>query len=150
MLNRFSPVKCEIHDFNISTLCERFISVDNRMKLLLIFVILVYGHTCNAHRILGLFPHPGYSHFSFFQPIMAALAEAGHEVTVVSQFANQEPIENYKDELLPEVNEGLLNFVSLEVEGSVSIEIYGNLNVSIISSTLHRNRNSSIYLNSRC
>lgn len=69
----------------------------------------------NSHRILGLFPHPGLSHFNFFHPIMRALAEAGHEVTVVSQFLNNPPLENYKDELLPENNNGLVNAVSLDV-----------------------------------
>jgi glucuronosyltransferase len=50
-----------------------------------------------SYRILGLFPHPGISHFHFFQPVMKSLAEAGHEVVVVSHFPEKAPSENYKD-----------------------------------------------------
>jgi hypothetical protein len=46
---------------------------------------------------------------------MKALAEAGHEVTVVSHFPNKDPIENYKDESLKGKNDGLKNFVNLDV-----------------------------------
>lgn len=40
----------------------------------------------SGHRILGLFGHPGLSHYKVFYPIVRGLAEAGHEVTVVSYF----------------------------------------------------------------
>lgn len=70
--------------------------------------------TTSGHRILGLFPHPGISHFQFFHPVMKALAEAGHEVTVVSHFPTKEPIENYKDEAF-QSKQDLRNFISLEV-----------------------------------
>jgi hypothetical protein len=82
---------------------------------LLVITCLLFASTSDAHRILGLFPHPGHSHFQFFHPIMRALAEAGHEVTVVSEFPNKEPLENYNDELLTGDGNGLLNFVSLDV-----------------------------------
>lgn len=48
-------------------------------------------------RVLGLFPHPGISHFHYFQPIMRGIAEAGHNVTVVSHFPDKNPHKNYKD-----------------------------------------------------
>lgn len=51
----------------------------------------------NGLRILGLFPHPGASHFHFFHPVMRGLAEAGHDVTVVSYFPDKNPPKNYKD-----------------------------------------------------
>lgn len=79
-----------------------------------VLLLLVFNPT-NGHRILGLFPHPGLSHFHFFQPVMKALAEAGHEVTVVSHFPSDEPIENYKDESLQGATDGMKNFVNLEV-----------------------------------
>jgi glucuronosyltransferase len=85
------------------------------IKISLLLIALLCATTISSHRILGLFPHPGLSHFHFFQPVMKALAEAGHEVTVVSQFQNLEPIENYHDELLPGGGHGLLNFVDLKV-----------------------------------
>lgn len=82
-----------------------------------VVVTLLLLSTCNVHsyRILGLFPHPGLSHFHFFHPVMRTLAEAGHEVTVVSQFPNKDPIENYKDEAMTNEMAGLQNFMNLEV-----------------------------------
>lgn len=54
----------------------------------------------DGHRILGLFPHPGASHFHVFYPIMRGLAEAGHSVTVVSYFPTKYPHPRYTDILL--------------------------------------------------
>lgn len=48
-------------------------------------------------KILGLFPHPGVSHFHFFHPIMRGLADVGHDVTVVSHFPDKSPPIRYKD-----------------------------------------------------
>lgn len=52
---------------------------------------------CESLRVLGLFPHPGASHFHFFHPIMRTLADSGHDVTVVSQFPDSDAPSNYKD-----------------------------------------------------
>lgn len=79
-------------------------------------IVLLFCCTTNGHRILGLFPHPGVSHYQFFHPVMKALAEAGHEVTVVSHFPKKEVIENYKDEPLKGKGEdGLVNFMNIDV-----------------------------------
>ncbi|XP_036346705.1 UDP-glucosyltransferase 2-like, partial [Rhagoletis pomonella] len=51
----------------------------------------------NSLKILGLFPHPGYSHFRFFHPIMRGLAEKGHDVTVISHFPDENPPQQYRD-----------------------------------------------------
>lgn len=45
---------------------------------------------------------------------MKALAEAGHDVTVVSHFPIKEPIENYRDEALTGKSD-FTNFVNLDV-----------------------------------
>lgn len=64
--------------------------------MLLMFGLFV--QTGSSHRILGLFGHPGLSHFKVFQPIMRGLAEAGHQVVVVSYFPNRDdPHPNYTD-----------------------------------------------------
>lgn len=65
-------------------------------------------------RILGLFPHPGVSHFHFFHPIMLGLAEAGHNVTVVSHFPDNKAPSNYMD-LVIGGQENLTNSVDLAV-----------------------------------
>lgn len=84
------------------------------MRLIVVVIVQLIAATC-GHRILGLFPHPGLSHFHYFHPIMRALAEAGHDVTVVSHFPNKPPMDNYKDELLSDPKDGLTNSVSLDV-----------------------------------
>lgn len=85
-----------------------------RLIMQLVATLLLLCCTTNGHRILGLFPHPGLSHFQFFHPVMKALAEAGHDVTVVSHFPNKNPIENLKDEALTG-KQDLKNFVNLDV-----------------------------------
>ncbi|XP_035731371.1 UDP-glucuronosyltransferase 2B7-like [Vespa mandarinia] len=53
--------------------------------------------------ILGIFPHPGKSHFFVIQPILEELARRGHKLTVISYFPRtnsskaKEPLPNYKD-----------------------------------------------------
>lgn len=39
-----------------------------------------------AARVLAVFPYNGYSHFNMVKPLMAALSERGHDVTVISPF----------------------------------------------------------------
>jgi hypothetical protein len=46
---------------------------------------------------------------------MKALVDAGHEVTVVSQFPQKEPVDNYKDEVLISEYNGMLNAVDPSV-----------------------------------
>lgn len=70
----------------------------------------------DSFRILGLFPHPGFSHFDVFHPIMRRLAEVGHEVVVVSHFPDKNPPKNYVDytlEGLPKLNNAVDLSVSL-------------------------------------
>lgn len=69
------------------------------MKFLIIFLanLLI---VINGYRILGVFPHFGISHFYVFHPIMRGLAEAGHNVSVVSYFPDKNPHPNYKDFIL--------------------------------------------------
>lgn len=50
-----------------------------------------------GYRILGLFPLPVASHFTFIHPVMRGLAEAGHNVTVISYFPDPQPLPNYTD-----------------------------------------------------
>lgn len=67
-----------------------------------------------CYRILGLFPHQAISHYHFFEPVMRALADAGHDVTVVSHFPSKTSTPNYRDEPLIGL-EALTNSVNLEV-----------------------------------
>lgn len=48
-------------------------------------------------KILGVFPMQARSHFFVGQAIMNALHEAGHDITLISPFPKQTPIENWRD-----------------------------------------------------
>ncbi|KAI8043739.1 UDP-glycosyltransferase UGT5 [Drosophila gunungcola] len=50
-----------------------------------------------AAQILGLFQHPGKSHFDFFRPMFLALAERGHSISMYSYFPLEKPVANYTD-----------------------------------------------------
>lgn len=68
-------------------------------------------------KILGVFGHPGKSHFDVFRPVMEELARRGHEVTVVSFLPRspedkaREPLPNYKDISLFDEKVGLFRDV---------------------------------------
>lgn len=84
------------------------------MKIQLTVTVLLITTTISSSlRILGLFPHHAESHFKFFQSIMLGLAEAEHNVTVVSHFRNKNPHSNYK-ELIIGGQSNLTNFVDLQ------------------------------------
>ncbi|XP_011700255.1 PREDICTED: UDP-glucuronosyltransferase 2B17-like [Wasmannia auropunctata] len=64
-------------------------------------------------KILGVFGHPGKSHFDVFKPLLEELARRGHEITVVSYFPRsdsvkaKEPLPNYKDVNLANPKDGV-------------------------------------------
>lgn len=63
------------------------------MSCLLLALLLT--SQADGLRILGLFSLPAVSHFYFFRPILRGLAEAGHNVTVVSYYPDLSA--NYTD-----------------------------------------------------
>lgn len=69
------------------------------MLLLCISLVLfsIGWESAGAAQILGLFAHPGKSHFNFFRPIFTALAERGHNISMYSYFPLEKPIDNYTD-----------------------------------------------------
>jgi glucuronosyltransferase len=93
--------------------------------ILLLSVLLIANiERVQNSRILGLFPHPGLSHFKFFQPIMKGLANAGHQVVVVSYFPdNNGSQKNYVDLVLPQSEEILTNTIDLEVRKNKTQQI---------------------------
>lgn len=83
---------------------------------IILFLIVVFSTCCLAvnqtlfvnttktkFKILGVFGHPGKSHFDVFKPLLEELARRGHELTVISYFSRtnnakaKEPLPNYKD-----------------------------------------------------
>ncbi|KAK0086261.1 hypothetical protein PV325_003460 [Microctonus aethiopoides] len=66
--------------------------------------------------ILGVFSHPGKSHFDAFKPLLEELARRGHELTVVSYFPRDNtsvPLLNYHDIDLANSVEVFVNVVNL-------------------------------------
>jgi len=54
-------------------------------------VLLVLLSLCEAHKILGVFPTSWKSHWKIGASVMTELANAGHDVTVISPFAIEAP-----------------------------------------------------------
>lgn len=63
--------------------------------------LIVQATTIN---ILGIFPYEGKSHFSQFKVYLRELASRGHNVTVISYFPDKNPIPNYTDIHIADVN----------------------------------------------
>lgn len=64
--------------------------------------------------ILGIFLHPGKSHFYVFQPYLEELAKRGHNVTVISHFPQTTSKENYQDISLAGTTDILHDVFTLE------------------------------------
>lgn len=67
----------------------------------------------SSYKILGIFPHTGRSHFFVFEPLLKALVEKGHELTVISPFPQKEPLERYHDISLNVTSEATVGVMSL-------------------------------------
>lgn len=80
---------------------------------------ITFIDSTDSLKILGLFPHPGLSHFHFFHPIMRGLAEKGHDVTVISHFSDNNAPQNYKDVPLPKTDT-FTNTVDLSVGSQIN------------------------------
>lgn len=102
-----------------------------RLKLmprLLLLLSLAWPSAVESAQILGLFGHPGKSHFDFFRPLFVALAERGHNVSMYSYFPLKEPLANYTDYVF----EGmplLTDFVDLKVN-VLQVSLPGNSSLS--------------------
>lgn len=68
-----------------------------KITFCIIYFCLLGCLTTEAYKILGLFIHPGRSHYAVFSPLMKGLALKGHNVTVVSYFPERTNLPNYTD-----------------------------------------------------
>ncbi|KAG5326428.1 UD2A3 glucuronosyltransferase, partial [Pseudoatta argentina] len=100
----------------------------------IVFFLIVVSSTCclainqtfvntmkTKFKILGVFGHPGKSHFDVFKPLLEELARRGHELTVISYFPRtdnakvKEPLPNYKDVSLVIPKDGIfVNVIDLQ------------------------------------
>jgi hypothetical protein len=76
-----------------------------KMKILIVVSVLFLTWTVQSARILGVFPVPGKSHYFLGSSLMRALAEKGHDVTIISPFSenNLPKGGSYREILLPEM-----------------------------------------------
>ena len=72
-----------------------------RSTIFAVFLVLFFSQTSYygvlSHKILGLFPYPGKSHYIVFDALMVELARRGHDVTVYSTFPKNQKMPNYTD-----------------------------------------------------
>ncbi|XP_043267265.1 UDP-glycosyltransferase UGT5-like [Venturia canescens] len=80
-------------------------------------------------RVLGVFGHPGKSHFDVFRPLLEELARKGHDVTVISYFPRDDrtssPLPNYHDiSLRNQTSDVFLNVVDLTMIQHSPISVF--------------------------
>lgn len=74
------------------------------MKFQLLFLLLViFIAKINGAKILGIFHLPSKSHHILGSTLLKALAERGHQVTMISPFPLKKPLKNYEDIHLSEM-----------------------------------------------
>ncbi|XP_001948931.2 UDP-glucuronosyltransferase 2B37 isoform X1 [Acyrthosiphon pisum] len=62
-------------------------AVGLQVSMLAVMVLsLAWTPATSGARILAVFPYNGHSHFAMVEPLMVALSERGHHVTVISPF----------------------------------------------------------------
>lgn len=77
--------------------------------------MISFSQPTRGARILGLFALQAKSHFIMYQEVMKSLADAGHQVDVVSHFPQKKPYPNYTDLInLEGTSVALMNNVSYE------------------------------------
>ncbi len=65
------------------------------------FVMLSLSSVVNSYNILCFFPTISKSQVVFAKPLLVALAQKGHNVTLVSTFSVQKNIPNYREIIIP-------------------------------------------------
>ncbi|XP_063921929.1 UDP-glycosyltransferase UGT5-like [Zophobas morio] len=75
-----------------------------------ILILLTTTHCGSCAKILGVFSAPGRSHYFLGSALMKALAENGHDVTMISSFGEKKPPKTkgtYRDIVVTEVLENI-------------------------------------------
>lgn len=67
-------------------------------QILVFFAFMLF--TVNSAKILGVFHVPGYSHYQLGDRLLKELAVRGHEVIVITPYAEKTPVKNFKQVVL--------------------------------------------------
>lgn len=94
------------------------------MLKFVVFSLLLCATFSESYKILVLFPHPGHSHFMVFENLLKALADRGHELTVISHFPLEKPYPNYRDVSLKETSTVVKDFMDLDMIKGYRFEKY--------------------------
>ncbi|XP_015366574.1 PREDICTED: UDP-glucuronosyltransferase 2B17-like [Diuraphis noxia] len=62
------------------------VRLQTAMVAVMVLLLAWTPAACSGARILAVFPYNGHSHFAMVEPLMVALSERGHHVTVISPF----------------------------------------------------------------
>lgn len=71
--------------------------MESHKLLPMILLFLVCGGVSESYKILGIFHTHSKSHYIAGGALMKALAEKGHDVTVISPFPQDKPLKNFRD-----------------------------------------------------
>ncbi|KAF2881573.1 hypothetical protein ILUMI_24608, partial [Ignelater luminosus] len=96
-----------------------------KLKLLFLLLVLVIVKT-NGAKILAIFNFPSKSHHILGSTLLKALADRGHQVTMISPYPLKSPFKNYED---IDISEEMLRY---KEEGSLMKQITETNNSSFI------------------
>jgi hypothetical protein len=86
------------------------------MKIFItVLLFLTTAFLAESAKILGVFPVPGRSHYILGSTLLKALAEKGHDVTMISCFGEKDPPKNgtYRDVVISGLLEAMQGIVCL-------------------------------------
>lgn len=63
----------------------------------IVFIIVLCVCSTEAYKILGIFPTDAPSHYVLGSRLMKALAEKGHEVSIIAPFKEKNPPRGYRE-----------------------------------------------------
>uniref|UniRef100_A0A1Y1LMI4 UDP-glucuronosyltransferase n=1 Tax=Photinus pyralis TaxID=7054 RepID=A0A1Y1LMI4_PHOPY len=78
------------------------------MKQLVLLLSLLLGADC--YKILGIFGHPGHSHYRIFEPILRGLSDKGHNLTVFAYFPSTSTKDGYRSITLKQDGAAIRHF----------------------------------------
>jgi hypothetical protein len=69
----------------------------SQFVILFLLMVCIMSISVNSAKILVVAPMPSYSHFTVAFRLGKELSDRGHQVTTISPYPLQVPIENYRD-----------------------------------------------------
>ena len=94
-----------------------------------ILIIFIAINSSQASRILFLFPTPSKSHVIIARALSTALAEKGHDVTLMSPFTTKSTLKNHR-EIFIELGEGTFQQMNIMMN-SPSRNVFKMINATI-------------------